>query len=719
MLVLIQEHIGKVLRHVSTHNKSLKDIADSELYSGTEQGDICLLDDMDQSQRLEKVAHVDFRVLCVTVGARQDSVIVAGSEGRVKILSMQDLERSEVMLDAADLSSRSSPASGNVGIRRTLPSILAVGCLCRNRIFTVDSAHTLCIRSVEQVEDEDTTTCLKQLAAHDSAVLGVSVLQQPNRQAADFFTWSSQGTALFWTLDGICTYTLQVSLEQESTSEFGDANELKVLRASPTDGLFVFGDKHGNIGISVPSGQTIKAHSGEINDLAIVHVEHEHTLVVSCGRDRILQLFELKDGALRLLQTLENEHAASINNLLFLHNGSTLVSASADRTVVIRTIALVHGQDAAYIPTKILTLKSSPLALTHKLDESKQLIVSTMDRQILTFDIDSGHLIQSFKATDFQGRDAVIVGSMVSQNVDTEALKAPVIFGVSSNDRSIRAYDSATGNLLALEYGQLAISDITVLEATDQRRSDSPIIITTGLDSTIMIWTLSAAPFSQQAFDGGRGSQEVFSDRSRSSKPLRRVLSKSVLSDLQNSLDREPTTPTRSQNPSRVRRKASRLTLVSTSKQASHKTSKSTRHSPSSTAQDNGQNSLRDPSPNSTTEKVTLASRTKRSSSDATRHRPSTSLSPDDIAPTAESLCRYLHAFRTRLEISAEKLEADIGQRLERELVQTMHVVRQEMQETQQMSNEASTSNPIDGWLARLIDERLALRLGDAVDEKE
>lgn len=719
MLVFREERIGKDLRSVSTHKTSLEHIADSRIYSGTEQGDICLLDDGDQSQRLEKVAHVDFRVLCVSVGASQDSVIVAGSEGRVKILLLQDLERSEVILDPADLSSRSSPTPGNVGFRRTLPSILAVGYLCKDRIFTVDSAHTLCIRSVEQAEDEDPTKCLKQIAAHDSAVLGVSVLRQPNSQAADFFTWSSQGTALFWTLDGTCTYTLEVSLDQESISEFGDANELKVLRASPTDGLFVFGDKYGNIGIPVPSGQTTKAHNGEINDLAVVKVEHEHTLVASCGRDRILQLFQLQDGALRLLQTIENEHAASINNLLFLNNGSTLVSSSADRTVVIRTLALVQGQDAAYIPTKILTLKSSPVALTHTPDESKQLIVSTMDRQILTFDIDTGHLIQSFKATDFQGRDAVIVGSMTSQNVDTEASKALVIFGVSSNDRSIRAYDSSTGILLAIEYGQLAISDIAVLEATDQRRFDSPIIITTGLDSTIMIWTLSATPTPQQAIDGGRGSQDILSDRSRSSKPLRRVLSKSTLSDLQKSLDREPTTPTRSQNPSRLRKKPSRLTLGSTSKQAGLKVSKSARHSPSSSAQDVGQNALRDPPPTFTTQKVTLASRTKRASSDAARHHSGTSQSPDDIAPTAETLCRYLHAFRSSLEVSAEKLEPEIGQRLERELIQTMNVVGQETQETQPMSSEASTTNPIDGWLARLIDERLALRLGDAVDEKD
>lgn len=682
----------------------------------TEQGDICLLDDSDQNQRLEKVAHVDFKVLCVSVEISRDCVIVGGAEGKNKVLSMQNLEKLEVILNSASVPSRSDSASQHV--ERALSDIVAIGFLSKDECFALDASHSLCIMDLEKLKLHDPTAILKQVAAHNSAVLGVSTLLQPNKQAADFFTWSSQGTALFWTVDGSCTYKFKIPLDQEPDAENYESNELKVLRASPSADFFVFGDKHGNIGIPLKPEQIVKAHNGEVNDLSIAQRENDCTLIASCGRDRILQLFQLEVRGLSLLQTMEGEHAASVSSILFLDSGSTLLSASADRTVVIRTLASVKGQAAAFVPTRTLTLKSSPVAIAPMLGESKLLVVSTMDRQLLIFDLQTGRIIQSSKASDFGGGDSVTVSSMIVQKLNDRTFQAPLIFGVSANDRSIRAYNSSTGSLLAREYGQLAISDVAIITPSDDGESNRKLIISTGLDGTIMVWELSAASVCQPASDDITDHQNLLRQHNRSSQPLRRVLSKSELSELQQSLDQELTTPTRTHHhPSTMRKKTSRLTLANAQRQATPKALKSER-SPTSSALDAGHESFRDQSHTRQAQTVTLVSRTKRSSSDAVRYHPARASKSDEGIPSAESLCRSLHAFRNRLEVSTEDLKAEIGQDLERELAQTMYAVGQKTQKSQRPSNETSATDPVDGWLARLIDERLSLRLGDNVGKK-
>ena len=105
---------------------------------------------------------------------------------------------------------------------------------------------------------------------------------------------------------------------------------------------------------------------------------------------------------------------------------------------VVRTVALLKGKKTACIPVRVLTLKSSPIALTPMPGESNVLVVSTMDRQFLSFNIQSGNLNQSVKATDAANRDSATVSAMIITNMNNEGFRSPVIFGVSSNDRSVR-----------------------------------------------------------------------------------------------------------------------------------------------------------------------------------------------------------------------------------------------------------------------------------------
>jgi hypothetical protein len=82
------------------------------------------------------------------------------------------------------------------------------------------------------------------LQAHGDSVLGVAALRKPNIPGASFYTWSAEGSVLFWGEDGICTDSLGVRLEQLNSSEL-EQNELKTVRASVDASYLVTGDKYG------------------------------------------------------------------------------------------------------------------------------------------------------------------------------------------------------------------------------------------------------------------------------------------------------------------------------------------------------------------------------------------------------------------------------------------------------------------------------------------
>ena len=63
------------------------------------------------------------------------------------------------------------------------------------------------------------------------------------------------------------------------------------------------------------------------------------------------------------------------------------------------------------------------------------------------------------------------------------------------------------------------------------------------------------------------------------------------------------------------------------------------------------------------------------------------------------------------------ELTSDLVQELKQELALTMHALSEKAKGLQQGAKGTNADNPADEWLARLIDERLSLRLGDNVNE--
>ena len=220
-------------------------ISDSKALLCTDRGDVCLLllGEEESTQRLERVAQVNFGISCITVEKEKNLVCIAGRNGRLLALSLQTLI-SKAHCDSPH-SLETSTSQSNI-LLENKPSILAIG-MVLDRVVTVDSDHIVEFREIENSDDDALLTGLKptRLAAHSSAVLGVTILNRPNPRESDFFTWSTRGTVLFWTLSGTYKGCIEIGLDRSFPLGGHDGNELRVFRAADFDGFFLSGDKEG------------------------------------------------------------------------------------------------------------------------------------------------------------------------------------------------------------------------------------------------------------------------------------------------------------------------------------------------------------------------------------------------------------------------------------------------------------------------------------------
>lgn len=219
-------------------------VSDQEAILCTAQGDICLLDDTQRMQRLERLARVDFAILCVTFDVNHGRIWVAGHGGNMRHVRLNDLLERR---DSPD-SPKFSPllCFDSTSSTKKTASIVAVG-LVRERMVTIDSDRIIEIQSAIRPRGASASSMAsKRLAAHDSAVLGVcSLLPRLAEDEAEFLTFSAKGTVLFWRLNGTCTASIEIPLDQPPSVEDGYVNELKIVGYSISDGSLVSGDKNG------------------------------------------------------------------------------------------------------------------------------------------------------------------------------------------------------------------------------------------------------------------------------------------------------------------------------------------------------------------------------------------------------------------------------------------------------------------------------------------
>ena len=687
---------------------TLAAISDHKAIVCSEKGDVCLMDDS-EGQKLIKLANTGFPITCIAVDMHSRRVRIGGRNGKMKSMGLDELLTPSTPPESPVALGELSPAAD-------VANLCAMGYAARS-LITIDSKHSIGISS----PDADTGSEIqrKPFPAHGDAVLGVELLCPGNEMNAAFLTWSANGTIVFWNLDGSSTACINVEVEQVSASEEDPVNQCQIVRASKGAAFLVTGDRYGVLRVIKPSTQTCifetRAHLSDIQDVALFESE-DTTLVASCGRDRTVQLFRRIAEQWELIQTLD-DHSASVCSLLFAENGEKLISCSADRTIHIRQLVKkdVNGQEVmGAVPVRVITLKASPISMAACLDDPMScFVVSLMDRTVATYEIASGRLVTSFKATDNDGAEAVVLDALVMGRPGSFPGRPTILAGISSTDKSVRVYDGSTGSFLDREWGHTAaVTDVALLEPPD---SEQKFLISTGFDGTIMIWDLSPKPPDLQDPPELTRDPSPPKETTSARPPLRRVLSRAELAEFQRASPVSTPTGRGGSPPRLVRRKTSRYGLSAQSPtlqppvppvNPKHFSSASD----DSTRKGSPRNRSRSPPPSPKGKESRRPSLASLDSRGRTKSAGGNFSEFGSLNMATEQACRTLRAYRKKL-LSSETVKEETLKELDQELRLTAMALGEKSLKSKAIS-ETVLAGLLDQYSERLVsifDEKLRL----------
>ncbi len=443
----------------------------------------------------------------------------------------------------------------------------------------------------------------------------------------------------------------------------------------------------------------------------------------------MVQLFRQVENRLELVQTFD-DHVGSVGQLLFLEDGEKLLSCSSDRTIVIRELVSREAAGAvlvAYVPTRTLSLKATPVSMAQPPGKTDTLVVSTIDKQIQEFDLSTGRSIQAFRASDQEGNDSVVMDALVLWGNPGASHQPTLLAGVASTDKTIRLYAYENASLLTREHGHTeGVSGVTLIEAKPKSPSEpaKTTLVSTGMDGTIMIWDVSPRSHSplepMESINLSHESSPV-KELTAVKAPMRRILSKSQLSDFFKATNAEGCTPlvpqTVNRSPPRMRRKTSRYTLASQPPSTAAPPVPSTCQTPTALLADpsgckgSHDRPLTPPSPKS--------ARPRRPSFGARSRTKSAGNVTEfgSLNMTTEQVCRTLRAYRKKLSTSTDNIRTENARDLENELALTAKVVS-ERTRRHQAASETMVGELLDQYsekLAQMIDERVAISVAKQV----
>ncbi|KAL9110689.1 MAG: hypothetical protein Q9227_004866 [Pyrenula ochraceoflavens] len=571
------------VKHLSGRNVILGKLADSiftcvvaisqsEAVLCTESGAICLLDDSDGRQELRLVKNFDFSIYAASVSITEDKIWLGGSNLHLVEESLRNLRSCTASPSKLRHGSRSSSVAtnstdGQASAAQLHDAIIGLGELGTKLIY-LDNQKSLRLRSADEFDGnaQDDAPLSTVIKAHSEPIEGVRLMHDINA-GIGFFTWSREGQVCFWDFDGSIQKSAYVPVEQAPMSNEDLSNELKCLQASPSDKFLISGDLLGVVSLELLCPvHVVRAHGAEVTDIA-VHGNDEQFLIATSSRDRIVQLFEKTPESLDLIQSLD-DHVGSVGAVKFANKGDRLISASSDRTVVIRHRLTKDDSDSVFSMQRVISLKASPVAMALHPDEDT-LIVSTMDRYVLRLEMSTGAQSYSFKTADSDDNESVILSKLALSPSPANDKMIQAIVGMSSTDKSIRVYDYDRGTLLASEFGHTeGVTDV-LLKTENRDGETNRRLISTGLDCLIMIWSLSfpdprqAQEWSQPSYSTPEPDKTHKRESVASRTPLRRLLSKSDLSDYTrlDPVTGTPVTPTRESSPPRLRKRPSNFSI--------------------------------------------------------------------------------------------------------------------------------------------------------------
>lgn len=560
---------------------SVVDVDHRTAIVASDTGHLCMFQ-TDGPTELQTLKGFDFGITSITWQPARRKLILGGRQG----LFYEDYEE----LIAGFHAKSSSVGTGFGTMRKRLRSsavrmslglvngdqvgISAVGCLSQHTI-ALDTDGNL---QMESAAEESSRPNIA-FASHNDLIQGVQRLPR-DFQLGNFYTWSRRGELKFWDVHGTMLCSRHLQLDQADLEGDNSPNELRVARFYAPTKQFLLGDRLGllklldfDTGTAVWTG---RAHGAEITDIVV----HEgKSLVATCSRDRMVQIFGLNAAQLELSQTMD-DHIGAVNHLLFSSDGDRLFSCSADRTVVVRERVqrdMNGSQVMAYLSMRIVTLRSAPVSMTFAHGDAGLLLVSTSDRHVARVDTSAGTVIENSKVTDPDNDDTVALASIsVSSKGAAVDEVANLLIACSPTDKSVRVYDADKCTLLTRESGHTeGVSDLCLIEerGTDQGAVQRTLV-STGLDGTIMIWAIniSAPPLvtpsnelsQSQLMEGWESDGTPSKPSPATLPPLRKVLSKVEVLEFSRSAGYTSPSSPRSLSPPRLTRKMSQLAMSST-----------------------------------------------------------------------------------------------------------------------------------------------------------
>lgn len=418
--------------------------------------------------------------------------------------------------------------------------------------------------------------------------------------------------------------------------------------------------------------------------------------------------------------------------MLFANGGNKLLSASADRTVVVRDLATREedGQTmAAFIILRTITLKATPAAMTMQVNQDDTLIVSTIDRNVHKYDIKNGQLTSTFRTTDFDSSDTVVLTAMM--NIPSPR-GPPLLAGISGTDKSIRIYDDS-GTLVRRDWGHTeGVTDLTVVAPKNEQETDSDetSLVSVAADGTTFMWSLFRK--GQVKSQDLAKAMDLLSmtppekETLVTKPPLRRVFSQSELARFQrrSSAD-ETTTPTGSRSPV-LRKRSSRFSLAQTPKLdppgPNQRFGGQSNSPPLYVGTSNRYYRTRSPSPPSPRSRALPKSR--RQSVDARSKTGQVSPTAVDtgfgsLAASTEQVCRTLRAYRKKLSNSADSLSSGAVKELEKELAATARALGEKAVKSRGL-DETVMVKLLDSYsekLVEMLDEKIAASVARQVQQ--
>ena len=552
-------------------------VDDSHVVVGTETGHVCLVDVSQSVLELKVLKKLNLAVSSIAFLHMQRRLLIGTSRGvqyeNLDVLCMKGT------LSPQKLSQQKPP---RLSIRRSLgllheteKSVIAIAAIADHTV-TLDNNGSLQIQTNDPSGVEATSPIF--FAAHKSVILGVQALPR-SAGRGNFFTYSKNGEVRFWSDGNLLAQESLTPDPTESEDESCD-NDLTQMRYASGFDSFIVADRLGVLKLIGSQEweikQTIRAHSAEITCVAVLD---SGSLVATSSRDRTVQIFRIDANALMLLQTCD-AHVASVNQVLFAQDGMKLLSCSADRSLVICERATREEGDLrveAFLTTKVLSLKSSPLSMT--MVSENILVVSTMDRCVTKVDVSSGTLLETVKTGDSETYDNVSLNSVLCAAGPGGLDSQKVLIGYCSTDKSIRIYSEKSASLLVRESGHTeGVSDIALLEKSAHGIPGcGPVFVSTGLDGTIMIWSVLKAaglPQTPGVLHDNLAGLGFFGDVVEMAKPspaslppMRKVLSKIEIADLTRAAGQLSPSVPRALSPVRLKRKTSRLALLTSAEE--------------------------------------------------------------------------------------------------------------------------------------------------------